>query len=108
VAGLHTEEYRRGIEKYPTIGGTTTTTISGMVVLGTTSMFRQERRVVLMVGMAARGSKVSSLSNLSSTTDPSFRSITSLRCVTNPSSSMEALLRGTIDTSSFMYPKHLM
>src|SRR6516225_7841272 len=100
VAGFNTEEYRHGIEESPTIGGTTTTIISGMAILGTTSMFRQERQVVLMVDMAARGSKVSSLS---STTDPS------LRCVTNPSSSMEALLSSTTDTSSsFTYPMHPM
>src|SRR6516162_938077 len=116
VAGFNTEEYRHGIEESPTIGGTTTTIISGMAILGTTSMFRQERQVVLMVDMAARGSKVSCLSNLSSTTDPSLRCVTSPnssmeallssttdpspRCVTNPSSSMEALLRSTTDTSS--------
>jgi hypothetical protein len=106
VAGFHTEEYRRGIEQYPTIGGTTTSITNGVAALGTTSMCRQERQVVLMVGMAAGGSKVS---NLSSTTDPSLRCITSLRCVTNPSSSIEALLRSTTDTrSSFMYPTHPM
>src|SRR5262249_19569653 len=90
VAGFHMEEYRRGIEEYPTIGGTTTSITNGMA-LGTTCMCRQERQVVLMVGMAAGGSKVSSLS---STPDPS------LRCVTNPSSSMEALLRSATDTSN--------
>src|SRR5262249_18213539 len=123
VAGFNTEEYRHGIEESPTIGGTTTTIISGMAILGTTSMFRQERQVVLMVDMAARGSKVS---NLTSPTDPSLRWVASpssstearllssttdpsLRCVTSPSSSMEALLRSTTDTSSsFTYPMHPM
>src|SRR5215475_3756618 len=109
VAGLHMGEYRRGIEEYPTIGGTTTTITNGMAALGTTSMCRHDRQVVLIIGMAAGGSKVSSLSNLGSTTDPSLRCITSLRCVTNPSSSIDALLRSTTDTrSSFMHPTHPM
>src|SRR5262249_48032360 len=96
VAGLYMGEYRRGIEEYPTIGGTTTTITNGMAALGTTSMCRQDRQVVLMVGMAAGGSKISSLS---STTDPR------LRGVTNPSSSMEALLRGATDpTNNFTHP----
>src|SRR5262249_57167026 len=82
VAGFHTEEYRRGIEEYPTIGGTTTSITNGMAALGTTCMCRQERQVVLMVGMAAGGLEGRSPSR---TNDPSPR------CVTKPTQSKGAL-----------------
>jgi hypothetical protein len=63
AAGVLIQEYQGGIVEYRTIGGTTTSTTSGMVILGTTSTFRQEPTVnsSMQASLSPRCSTVTNL-----------------------------------------------